>query len=235
MMHYTMALESASHALKPLFEAYKVNLVERHEWVAKLRMEPEVLAAQDDPTIIELIERIGKESLSAIAGCIVVTGDNILKAVAQSMFKQDDPKRKSREWKLRFYGDPVRGSAGSVYFGAALYAGANAFRHYEEWGAGGQPHPDTKDILDALGLPHDDEACSRLLELLTPTASESPYVPNILTYDRFKLEIELAASQMLDASRVVAGDETSAASWSVTAVDGGFRVAMPNATDEIEP
>jgi hypothetical protein len=231
MLHYTMALESASHALKPLFEAYKINAEERHEWAAKLRMDPDIAAAQGTQ-VDELIDRIGKESLFAIAGCIVVTGDNILKAVAQSTFKKSEPDRKAREMKRCFYGDTVRGG---VLLGAALCAGANAYRHYEEWAAGGKPYSDTKKILDALGLPYDDEACSRLLELLTPTASGSPWVPSILTYDRFKLEIEIAAGQMFATSGVVVGEETatSAAPFTVTALDGGFRVTRRDDTQRI--
>jgi hypothetical protein len=196
MLHYTMALDSAMPALAPLFEAYKTNLEEQFEWIVQLKLDPEIAAGR--PHVDGLLERIGNDSLHALSGCIVVIGDNVLKGSAHSMFRKLVPDRRQRELMRRDFGDAVRGNPGSVTFGAALYAGANAFRHYEEWAAGAEPFPETKAILDRLGIAYDDEACTRILELLTPRKGE--HVFTYLTLERFKNEIEVVAAQMWDAA-----------------------------------
>jgi hypothetical protein len=111
--------------------------------------------------------------------------------------------RNDRELRRRWFGSIVTGKGGGrTSFGAALYAGANAFRHSEEWAAGGKPFPTTKAVLDVLGVSCDDEACTQILELMTRKGS--PYVASFLTLKDFEIEIEIAASQMWDAARKMA-------------------------------
>jgi hypothetical protein len=201
MLHFSTALDTALSALKPLFEAYRIKVEERFDWVAKMKLDPDVAAGGKE--IDEFIDRIGKESLHAISACIVVTGDNVMKSTAHATFRKTIPNIGERELRRRSFGSIVTGKGGGrTSFGAALYAGANAFRHSEEWAAGGKPFPTTKAVLDVLGVSCDDEACTQILELMTRKGS--PYVASFLTLKDFEIEIEIAASQMWDAARKMA-------------------------------
>jgi hypothetical protein len=101
--------------------------------------------------------------LYVIAGCIVAIGDNLIKACA--IENLDKPERLRR-----YFGDVI---AGDVQLGAALQAGANAFRHAVEWEAGDESSIFNRTILESLGVPLDDSASHRILELSQTTNADA--------------------------------------------------------------
>lgn len=111
--------------------------------------------------------------------CIVVTGDSIAKACAIEYLDAPDRSR-------QHFGAVV---AGDTLFGAALQAGANAFRHSAEWEVGQAPRRATESVLKRLGVPLDESTCYRLLELAGVTNAGS----FINAIDATCLEMEHAA------------------------------------------
>lgn len=150
----------AQPAIDALFTAYEFEKNSQDAWIAGVLQEsPEIAEDGHD----RILRDAFRDQLFTVAGCIVVVGDSIVKACAIENLEAPDRSR-------QYFGTLV---AGEKHFGAALQAGANAFRHSAEWEVGQAPHRSTETILKSLGVPLDESTCYRILELSRVTNADS--------------------------------------------------------------
>lgn len=139
-------------ALEALFSAYEAERQSRDVWLGEqLDGSPEIREAGLEAAFTNAVS----SQLYTVAGCILAVGDSIVQACAIEDLAE--PTGLGRRYFGRFVAD-------GVPFGAALWAGANAFRHSPEWAAGGEPFKSTRRELERMGAPLDDSAPYHILE-----------------------------------------------------------------------
>lgn len=138
-------------ALGPLFGAYEASIGRTPFDKIPAELRPRLGRL----VIMDMLRAFSAGQHYAIAGCIVLLGDNFTKACMNAA--SHSPSYRDQ------YGTFI---SQGVKFGAALKAGGNAFRHHEEWSARNPPHTGTARILTRLGiLKPDASTCQRILEI----------------------------------------------------------------------